>query len=242
MHCEILSRYRIYRDALFTIEQAGFLGDQYIAVTPRENTEVLKPGETIRVEEPFNLQEVARTAAGLLRRLDETAATLNTSVARVDQTLLAEATLTNLASAVDNFQIASERALSTLDGVDDLVQTNAHPLSTAISNLVGFSEQLQSVSEELQLTVSTNRHQITAAIRNVQAGTVQLNELLSGIEEGKGLVGSVLRDDTLQQQFASTMENIQTLSSNLSRHGLLWRPRTRPVTTNIVYPGKLPWR
>src|SRR5690349_17588608 len=96
LHVQIQSRYKIHRDARITIEQAGFLGDQYISVTPTKNAEpVFEPRETVRCEEPFNLQEVARSAAGLLRRFDQTAAKLNEAVSRVDETLLAQETLTN---------------------------------------------------------------------------------------------------------------------------------------------------
>src|SRR6478672_1668068 len=74
MNLQIQSRYRIHADARFTIEQAGFLGDQYIAVSPGANdAPVIQPGEVVKGEEPFNLQEVARSAAGLMHRIDKTA-------------------------------------------------------------------------------------------------------------------------------------------------------------------------
>ena len=245
MHVQVESRFRIHKDARFTIEQAGFLGDQYIAITPGANLEPpLRPGETVRCEEPFNLQEVARSAAGLLRRVDQTAAQLNKAVARIDRTLLAEQTLTNMAVAVANFRTVSERALNTLHGVDDLVRTNASPLSTAISNLVHFSEQIDEVTEELQLTIATNRVEVTAAIQNVQSGTDLLNKLLGDLQSGKGLAGSILKDEHLQRQFASMVENLNIVSSNLTEHGLLWRPRAsraRPADTSL-YPGKMPSR
>jgi phospholipid/cholesterol/gamma-HCH transport system substrate-binding protein len=244
MHVQIQSRFRIHADARITIEQAGFLGDQYISITPRSNEKPeLKNEDTVSCEEPFNLQEVARSAAGLLRRIDQTAAQLNNAVVRVDQTILGERTLTNLSEAVVNFRVVSDRALSTLHGVDNLVQTNTSPLSTAISNLVHFSEQLDQVTEELQLTIATNRVEITTAMQNLQQGTVHLNALLADLQAGKGLAGSVLKDENLRLQFSSTMSNLNVVTSNLSQHGLLWKPRTRRVNTNTpAYTGKLPSR
>jgi phospholipid/cholesterol/gamma-HCH transport system substrate-binding protein len=245
MHVQVLSRYQIHRDARVTIEQAGFLGDQYIAITPTENREpILQAGDSIKCEEPFNVQEVARSAAGLLRRIDQTAGKLDEAVARVDRTLLSEETLTNLAVAVGNFRTVSERALNTLHGVDDLVQTNTPPLTTAISNLVHFSEQLDQVTEELQLTIATNRVEITTAVQNVQEASARMNELLSDVQAGKGLVGGLLKDEQLRALFSTTVSNLSVVSSNLSQHGLLWRPpkkRVAPADTSI-YPGKNPMR
>src|SRR5438067_2525962 len=37
MHVQIQSRIQVHQDARFTIEQAGFLGDQYISITPAAN-------------------------------------------------------------------------------------------------------------------------------------------------------------------------------------------------------------
>lgn len=243
MTIQVEARFRVQRNARITIEQAGFLGDQYIAITPgKGDGPEIAPGESVPCEEPFNLQEVARSAAGLLRRADETAAKLNDAVTRIDQTLLSDQTLTNLSVAVMNFRTVSERALSTLGGVDQLVQTNAPPLSTAVSNLVRFTEQLDQVTEELQLTVATNRVEITTAIQNFQAGTLHLSGLMNDLQGGKGLAGSILKDDRLQQQFSATISNLSILSSNLSRHGLLWRPRNRIVRPESIYPGKDPTR
>ncbi|MHC1770004.1 MAG: MlaD family protein [Verrucomicrobiia bacterium] len=245
MHVQVESRFRIHQDARFTIEQAGFLGDQYIAVTPTENeAPILQPKDTVHVEEPFNLQEVARSAAGLLRRVDHTAAQLNEAVARIDRTLLSEETLTNMAVAVANFRLASGRVLNTLQGVDNLVQTNSSPFMTAVSNLVSFSDQLDQLTEELQLTIATNRSEITTAIQNVQKGTDHFSKLMEDLQAGKGLAGSVLKDDTMREQFASIINNLNVVSSNLSEHGLLWRPKARRVQPpdTSIYPGKMPMR
>src|SRR5207249_3109229 len=143
LHVRILGRYRVHGDALFTIQQQGFLGDQFVSVIPGRNAlPPLKDGDEVACEEPFNLQEVARSTAGLLRRVDETARKLNEYVARIDQTLLSPQTLTNVSAAVRNFRLASEGALNTLHGVDELVQTNTPPLTVTVSNLVIFSEEL----------------------------------------------------------------------------------------------------
>jgi phospholipid/cholesterol/gamma-HCH transport system substrate-binding protein len=249
LHVQVQARYHIHADARFTIEQAGFLGDQYISITPGANqTAIINPGETVRVEEPFNLQEVARSAAGLLRRVDQTAARLNEAVSRIDQTILAEQTLTNLAVLVGNFRVVSDKALSTVDEIDAFVQTNTPPLSTAVSNLVSFSDQLDAVTEELQLTIRTNRIDITAAVQNIQKATLQLNGLLRDLEQGKGLAGGLLKDEELRRQFSQMMSNLNVVSSNLSHHGLWWnlfakrRPPTSPPPqpSPPAYTGKLP--
>jgi hypothetical protein len=38
------------------------------------------------------------------------------------------------------------------------------------------------------------------------------------------------------------MSNLNVVSSNLSQHGLLWKPRRSINPNTAVYPGKLPNR
>src|ERR1039457_338274 len=87
---------KIYHDARFVIEQSGFLGDQYVSIIPTENKErLLVSGDEVDCQEPFNLQEVARSAAGFLQRLDETAKKLDAAVTDLRRVVLNDETLTN---------------------------------------------------------------------------------------------------------------------------------------------------
>src|SRR5215213_9372823 len=75
---KIYKQFEIHTDARFLIEQAGFLGDQYVAILPTKNQgDIFHDNDTTEAEAPFNLQEVARSAGGFLQRVDETAKKLN---------------------------------------------------------------------------------------------------------------------------------------------------------------------
>ncbi|MHB8522539.1 MAG: MlaD family protein [Limisphaerales bacterium] len=231
----VLNRYQIHRDAQIVIEQAGFLGDQYISIVPRQNKlAVLHPGEEVACAEPFNLQEVARSAAGLIKRVDQTAEKLNEAVSRIDTTFLSEQTLTNLALTVANFHQLSERTLGTLDNIDALIQTNAPAVNLVISNFVGSSEQINQVTAELRETVATNRNDITAAVKNIESATVRADKLLGDLQDGKGLAGSLLKDEQLKADLSLMISNFTLLSSNLNKYGLFYKPkplRSRPASS-----------
>src|SRR6185436_1758989 len=106
---KLYSQYVIHKDARFSIEQSGFLGDQYVAIMPTKNQgEGFHDGDTAEAEAPFNMQEVARSAGGFLTRVDETARKLNDAIADVRRLVLNEQTLTNLSRTVGNFSVVSE--------------------------------------------------------------------------------------------------------------------------------------
>src|SRR6266404_4627598 len=138
---KIYSQYVIHKDARFLIEASGFLGDQYVAISPTKNEgETFHDGDTSQAEAPFNLQEVARSAGGFLMRVDETAKNLNEAITDVRRLVLNEETLTNLSRTVGNFNLVSEHTLTTVDNVNALVQSNRPSVAVAVSNVVWFSQ------------------------------------------------------------------------------------------------------
>src|SRR6266516_2952866 len=136
---KILKRYQIHRDAIFTIDALGFLGDQYVAIIPARNeAPVLNDGDEVVCREPFNLQEVARSALGFIQRIDDTAKKLDSALTRVERNVLNEETLTNFSATIASFRQVSARALATLDRLDRVVESNTYPVSVTTSNLVLF--------------------------------------------------------------------------------------------------------
>lgn len=225
----ILGHVRIHRDARFVIEQAGFLGDQYVAIIPTANAApLLEPGDEVVCDAPFNLQETARAAAGFLSRIDETAQRLNHTLQQVQQLLLNEETLTNVAETLDNFHQLSRRARATMDSLHDLVTTNTAPVALTVSNLAGFSAQLTGLGRDLQGVLATNAPEVQTAIKNIDTASRLVTELLTELHAGRGLAGQLLKNEQIAADVAELTHNLAVTSSNLNTLGLwrvLWRPR-----------------
>lgn len=152
-------------------------------------------------------------------------------------------TLTNLSGLVENFNRISGQSLATLDSLNQFVETNTQPLNAAVANLEAFSGQLNTVATELHHMVATNRTDIRDAIQSIESATHQISLLSSDLQDGKGIVGSLLKNETLKEDFLETLHNLGSLSSNLSRHGLLWKPRLpKPPSSTAVYTGRNPLR
>jgi len=241
---KIHSRYQIHGDAVFAIDSLGFLGDQYVAITAGKNEgPVLKDGDEVICREPFNLQEVARSALGFIQRIDETARKLDSALARVEQHILSENALTNLSATIANFRLVSERTLVTVDKIDRVVQSNSVPVSATASNLALFSLRLNDVTADLQQVLLTNKTEFADAVKNIESSSQMIKSLLSELQAGKGLAGSLLKNEELSASVSQLVNNLNVLSSNLSRHGLLWKPRkTEAKQPSPLYPGRDPWR
>jgi phospholipid/cholesterol/gamma-HCH transport system substrate-binding protein len=233
---KIYRKYVIHKDARVLIEQSGFLGDQYVAIVPTANEEGLwQPDDHVTAEEPFNLQEVARSAVGFIKRVDETVKKLDDAIADVRRLVLNEQTLTNLSTAVGNLRVASEHAVSAVDNLNGLVTNNTPAVSTALSNVVYFSEQIDQLGTNLQGIVTTNGTELTAAMKNIESSTVVLKDVLQNVQSGNGLAGTVINDQKLATNVEMIAANLAITTSNLNHFGLwhfLWHHEPPPKTTH----------
>lgn len=244
LRLKILRQYAIPTNAMFVLEQAGFLGDQYVSVISGTNTgpaSSYQDGDYVYGRAPFNLQEAARSAADLIVRVDETVAKVAETFERVDQQLLGEETLSNLTVAIANFRRVSEETLSAARGLQLAVNTNTPAVGSTISNLHFFSRQLTEVAGELKETVAINRAPVGGAVSNLASASEGVKALVADVQEGKGLVGGLLKDERLRQQTAELIGNLNVLSSNLARHGILYKPKPPRTNSAVRLPyGRTP--
>lgn len=244
---QIYKDHPIYHDARFVIESSDFLGDQYVSVVPTTNTlPVFADGADVYCDPPFNLQEVARGAAGFVQRLDETAKKLDASVTDLRAQVLNAQTLANFGNVMTNLRLFTDQALGAVQDLHGLVGTNSPQISAAVSNFVVFSAQLNQLGDSASNLLATNGDNLTAATKNIQELTVNAQQLLQGVRAGQGLVGELLQNNPTATNFQLLAENLAITSSNLNRYGLwhlLWaHPQPGTNTGKPVSQQALPLR
>lgn len=232
----LLSRYPVRRDARFEIEQSGFLGDQYVGITPQGDTEpFLAENELAYAQAPFDLQETARSATALLGKLESALDRINGAVGRVDEQLITTETLTNLTASAANLRLASEEAKGAMVDVRLLLRTNSPVVTGTLSNLNALTHTLDGTARQLDALVTEQRPLVRDAVANAGAATADLKLITTDLRQGKGVAGALLNDESLRLQLGSAFTNLATVSSNLARFGLLYKPPgSRPRLTNAI--------
>jgi ABC-type transporter Mla subunit MlaD len=235
---KIYRQFQIHKDARFIIEQSGFLGDQYVAILPTRNEgTIFGNGEQAKAEAPLDLQEVARTAAGLLVHIDSAATNINDALNDARRTIFSTRALTNLSATLDNFHNLSERSLVIADNLGALVESNRPAVTVTVSNLLFFSQQLNQSAAALGELVATNAPEVDAMVKNLQSSSTTLTNLLEGVQAGKGLAGKLLENEEIASNVSQIVYNLTITTSNLNRSGLwgiLWQHR--PLRTNEPAP------
>jgi ABC-type transporter Mla subunit MlaD len=241
---QIYKEYPIYHDARFVIEQAGFLGDQYVSIIPTTNSPPkLADGDSVTCQPPFNLQEVARGAAGFIQRIDATAKKLDDSVTDLRVQLLNAQTLANFGTSITNMKLFTEQALDTVNDINTIVNTNGERANLAVSNAVRFSADLIELSDNAKAILATNSVNINQATRDIAETTAIIKQLANDLQAGRGLAGAVLQSPELATNMQAIAANLAITSSNLNRRGLwgiLWSHD--PPSTNAPTPFPTPTR
>lgn len=234
----IYKNFVIYSDARFVIEQAGFLGDPYVSVIPTKNQgDILTNNALVECQEPFNLQEVARSTAGFVKRIDDTAKKLDDAVTDLRRVVLNGETLTNFAAAINNTRAFSEQALGTVNDINALVVTNGAQISLAVSNAVQFSQDLNHLADSANSLLATNGAEVSLAMQNVKASSDELKQLLDGLQSGRGLAGTLLQNPQLATNAQIIADNLAITTSNLNRLGLwgiLWSHKSPDTNASAV--------
>jgi ABC-type transporter Mla subunit MlaD len=235
MLLKIYKQFPIYGDARFVIEQAGFLGDQFVSVIPTANAlPALTNNADVPCQEPFNLQEVARSASGFIQRIDETAKKLDASVSDLQRVVLNGQTLTNFSISISNMRSFTEQALDTVKDINALVVTNGSQVGIAVSNAVVFSADLTRLANNADALLTTNGTELSEAVKNIKDSTETLKGLMADVQAGKGLAGTILENQQVATNFQDIAANLAVTTSNLNRVGLwgiLWSHKAPSTNT-----------
>ncbi len=166
--------------------------------------------------------------------MDQTVDGLGATIDDVRKHLLNEQTLTNVSALAYNLRVASERASTIMSNLNVLVSSNGPAISQSGSNLVAFTGHMDEFAGNLNGVVASNRTAIAAAVKNIDDSTEILKGLLGDVQAGKGLAGTLLKNEQLAANVSLVASNLTVTTSNLNRLGIwgvLWHHKPPKAST-----------
>jgi phospholipid/cholesterol/gamma-HCH transport system substrate-binding protein len=247
---QILAKYQIRKGAIFHIDALGFLGDQYIEVTPPQEAAApgqaetfLTNGTTVAGEVPFNMQEAVRSISGLVNQGQNTMKDLDKAINNVNNSLLDATTLSNFVAIMTNLESVTSDASTMAKQVRGVLDTNVPSVQAAISNFAALGRKLDDMADKLDRTISTNSGDVTDAVKSLKATSASLQQLADGLQAGQGLAGSLLKDEKMKEDFQGMITNISYMTEQIGAFGRrlngssLWHILVhKPAPTNA--PGR----
>jgi phospholipid/cholesterol/gamma-HCH transport system substrate-binding protein len=248
---EVVSKYQIHKDARFHIDALGFLGDQYIEVTPAEGdlavenkVPLLTNGETITGETPLNMQEAVRSISDFVAIGQQTMRDIDTAVSNVNNTILDSVALTNFVATMTNFGSVTEDAAVMAKEVRGMLDSNIPSIHVAITNIAALAEKWDVMSDKLNLYFLTNADRVTDAVSNFNGASANMKQLTGEIEAGQGLAGSMVKDKQVQTNFAVLVAHLNDMAEQYTAFGQrlnevgIWRALWKPSPSPTNAPGR----
>ena len=181
----------IRTDTKATIETEGLVGNKVVVLRIGTSTsDPVEDGGVIQSQEPLSFAQVIEETQGIMRYTKDMTKDLSEIVARVNR---------------------GEGSIGKL-----LVDEKLYSDATQLTKNAG--ESLQSITEEVKgLTELFNElgRGVQTVVTNVNGVVSDLDTIIVGIKQGKGILGAVMVDNSkFDSAFTSTLANIEKTSND----------------------------
>lgn len=190
----------------------GFLGGKAIELRlPRNITRPLEDGDTLKSDVAMGLIESLTEQT--LPVADDVGALIRKTNSMLDSLMLTEQLIRQMIATLN----------STLDATHKIIEGNRVVISNSLSNIETLTKQLNQSAESLNGVLSKtdifvdslNQMELSSAIDNLAETSKNLNAMLLGLEEGKGSIGKLLKDDSLYNNLTKSAADLDKLFVDL---------------------------
>lgn len=196
--------------AVATLSNNGFLGGKMIVLhtgkagTERKSDTLLSevaPGLTTMIED--RAQPMVDRATRLVDNVDILVKTFQPTAEKLNLTLDAITRLSNTGNTVVGNSQADLKNIT----------ANLEKLSAA---LLESEKQLRTIMAKVNtISDSLSKAEIAGTLKALHRTTEQLNETLSGINEGRGTAGKLIKNDSLYQNLNASSASLNALLKDL---------------------------
>ncbi|MCF7569132.1 MlaD family protein [Sabulilitoribacter arenilitoris] len=203
---------KISKNSIVRMYEAGLMGGNAIAIILAEDGDIAKSGSILKSEvEEGLVASLSKNFSGLSSELNSTLRstdTLMTSLNRFvtdDSENGLKSTLKELNKTLISFKSTSNSLNSVIAKNDD--------------NITTILERFKTTSTDLSLLVTQLKDaNVGATVETLNTTLNNLNKLLTTIDNGKGSLGKLLKDDGLYKNMEGATEELEALLKDIKLH------------------------
>jgi len=169
---------------------------------------------------------------GLTKQLTPTQAKLDSVLLSFNQTLGSvnnvldpstqqdiKAMLRNLNHTIDSFDKTAQSLTATSNSANNLIKTNEKTLNTTLNNASATMASAKATVDKFGKTADKlNALELDQVIKNFENASKNLNTLLEDMNNGKGSLGKLAKDETLANELEATIKNMNELVTDLKKN------------------------
>lgn len=194
------------KNSIVRIYSTGLIGGKSLGIFPQyDAANIAKSGDTLVGDiEDGMLTAVTKALGPLEKKVGNTLATVDTLLHNVND-IVDENTRENLKEAIINLN----KTLSSFSGVSEnlnqILATNTGKLDNTFTNLDKTADNLGRLTDSL---AQLETGKLVADLQNV---VDKMNEIVTGVDNGEGSIGKLLKDDKLYENLEGASRQLEQL-------------------------------
>lgn len=205
------NNFQFSENSTIEIYEPGLIGGKAIAIKPAfdgaanaKNGATLTSSIKLGMMETLDVSALQDKIAGVMVSADS----LLTNINQIFDTK----TKANLQLAIGELNTTISLFKNTSISLNELISSNQEKLNNALSNVEGISEDLSKVTDDL------SKKDISTVITSLEATLANANNLLNGIQQGKGTLGKLATDEQLYNNLVSATNELEELLRDFKLH------------------------
>jgi phospholipid/cholesterol/gamma-HCH transport system substrate-binding protein len=195
------------------------LGSSFIELVMGKSTTFVKDGDTLKsVQTKGLVQDLQDKLEPTIENLNKTLTSLEETVKRVGNVFDEEAKQ-NIGKTL------KELALAT-DQINSMLAPGKGSIAKSVENIAGISGNIKNNNDSINMIIGNltkvsrdvSNAEIGNTIKQLEIASVNLNQILNSIKEGKGSLGKLTKDETLYNNLTSTSNSLNILLQDLRLH------------------------
>ena len=234
----ITNDFPISKSSIAEIYDSGLVGGRQIAIKPDlTDTNYTKSGDFLQASSKLGLTDaLAQQLEPLQSKLQLVLENANLLFSNVNEVLDAntkqnlKGSIAELNKTLSEFSVASK-------SINELIADNKSKLNSTLTNFDKTSSNFAKMSDSLA------KANLGQTVKNLEKTLANVDKLMAEMEQGKGTLGKLMKDETMYNNFSNSSKELELLLQDLRLHptryvnvslfGKKEKPYVAPVNDSI---------
>lgn len=192
--------------------ELGLMGGNALSIIPTNEGELAKNGDFLESEvEPGLIKSLSKNFSGLSKELDSTLKSADSLMTNLNK-VVADDSENGLKAVIAELN-ATLKGYKTLSySVNDMIIKNDENINAILENFKTISQDLSQMSAQLK---DAN---LGDTVVHLDSTLVSVNNIISGIEQGEGSMGKLLKDEALYNNLVGVSKEMEELLRDIKLH------------------------
>lgn len=202
----IKNDFQIAKSSQANIYEPGFIGGKQIQIVPNfEDKNFAQSGDFLKGSVvPGMLGEVASQFEPLKAKIEKVTESADAVLVNIND-ILDQQTKLNIKSSLEKMNLILSEFAQASKSINGIVTKNAQNIDGTLTNLNKVSNNFAVISDEIAAA------NIGATIQKMESTLAEVNAIVADLNNGKGTVGKLLKDDALYNNFTKTSKELELL-------------------------------